>query len=137
MKKSILKKIKHIFSLTIAAISIIMMKITAFAEARSPLDAVREGSLSVVSGYSVAALEYKAVTDDGKEVTESLLGILCTCVSYCGGACMIVGIIMIALAFKEDNPEKKTKATIVTVTGIIFLFFAEVLKKAGIISEYS
>lgn len=117
MKKSILKKLKHIYSLIVAIISIMMMKITAYAE--------------------VAALEYKEVTDDGKEVTESLLGMLCTCTSYCGGACILVGIIMIALSFKDDNPEKKTKATIVTVTGIIFFFFAETLKNVGIISAYS
>jgi hypothetical protein len=117
MKKSLLKKLKHIFSLTIVNISIMMMKITAYAE--------------------VAALEYKEVSDDGTEVTESLLGMLCTCVSYMGGACMLVGIIMIALALKDDNPEKKTKATVITITGIVFFFFAETLKNAGIISEYS
>ena len=118
MEKSILKKLKHIFSLPIVTISIIMTKISAFAA-------------------EVAPLEYQSVTDDGKEVTESLLGMLCTCVSYFGGACFLVGIIMIALSLKEDNPEKKTKATIITITGIVFFFFAETLKNAGIISEYS
>lgn len=118
MEKSILKKLKHIFSLPIVTSSILTMKNTAFAA-------------------EVAALEYKSVSDDGKEVTESLLAPLCTCTSYFGGACMLIGIIMIALAFKEDNPEKKTKATVVTVTGIVLLFFAKTLKNAGIISSYS
>ena len=118
MEKSILKKIKYIFSLPIITSSILMTKITAFAT-------------------EVAKLEYHSVSDDGKEVTESLLAILCTCTSYFGGACMLIGIIMIALAFKDDNPEKKTKATVVAITGIILLFFAETLKNAGIISSYT
>ena len=74
-------------------------------------------------------------TDAGTtEIFSRLLGMVIWIARFIGAFLLLWGIVMFALALKNDEPESKTKAIMAFASGAVLLGLQAILTAAGIIS---
>lgn len=66
------------------------------------------------------------------EAAKRLLGVLARVVEYVGAPVLIWGVVMFAMALKDDRPEDKQKAIMTIVTGTVLFSLFAILRAAGI-----
>lgn len=68
------------------------------------------------------------------EIFGRLLGMVIWITRFVGGFLLLWGIVMFAMALKNDEPESKQKAILAFVSGAVLLGLQQILVSAGIIS---
>ncbi len=91
-----------------------------------PTYAESEGNVTV----NAANVNVEASPD---QIISNVIGIILLVARYIGMAMLVWGLVMFALAVKNDEPESKQKALMTTFAGVILIALRSILSGAGII----
>lgn len=90
-------------------------------------------TLATVIPASAATIAINENTDIGVLIG-SIIDFICKIAFYMGLIILITGIVMLVLAYKEDNSEQQTRGVRVIVVGAVLIGLPVLLKTTGIIA---
>lgn len=103
----------------------------------TPIFAAEEESIGEVVIGNPLGVEQVNVNEYGTAESSIayILGIIGTVTVYIGSGFLVIGIMKFALALKDDRPEEKTKAIVMSITGIVLISLYAILRGAGILKD--